>query len=68
MIYDNLVTENYYIPIKFVCFVVLFYSTCLSAYSAAKYSIAESQVNEDYLPVLINLKRASLLNKECTEG
>lgn len=68
VIYDNLVTENYYIPIKFVCFVVLFYSTCLSAYSAAKYSIAESQVNEDYLPVLINLKKTAILNTVTTEG
>jgi len=68
VIYDNLVTENYYIPIKFVCFVVLFYSTCLSAYSAAKYSIAEGQINEDYLPVLINLRKGSLLNTEKTEG
>jgi hypothetical protein len=68
VIYDNLVTEYYYIPIKFVCFVVLFYSTCLSGYSAAKYSIAESQVHEDYMPVLTNLKKTLFLNIETTEG
>lgn len=56
IIYDNIVTEHYFIPIKFVCYSVLVYSTILAAYSTAKYSIANKQLKFTNLPIFVNTK------------
>ena len=55
-IYDNIVTQNYYIPIKFVCYSVLVYSTILLAYSTAKYSIANKDFMFVNLPMFVKEK------------
>ena len=47
VIYDNLVTENYYVSIKFVCYSVLIFSTILSAYETARYAIAYEKLGVD---------------------
>jgi hypothetical protein len=56
IIYDNIVTEHYFIPIKFVCYSVLVYSTILAAYSTAKYSIAIKEFKFKNLPIFLNTK------------
>ncbi|CAF1010461.1 unnamed protein product [Brachionus calyciflorus] len=53
VIYDNLVTEKHYIPIKFVCYSVLIYSSILSAFETVKYLISQKCLEECYEQVLI---------------
>lgn len=53
VIYDNIVTENYYIPIKFVCYSVLVYSTILSSLETVKYLISQQEIHSSHVPILI---------------
>ncbi len=53
-IYHTLFIEKYYIPIKFVCYSVLVYSTILAAYSTAKYSIAHKEFKLVNMPLFIS--------------
>jgi hypothetical protein len=55
-IYDNLVTEKYYIPIKLVCYSILMYANVLSSYETVKYLVSQSALHEKYEPVLVEFE------------
>lgn len=55
VIYDNIVTEHFYVPIKFVCYSVLIYSTILSSYETVKYLISQREIHNTRLPLLMSV-------------
>ncbi|RNA43642.1 hypothetical protein BpHYR1_028863 [Brachionus plicatilis] len=52
-IYENLVTEKHYIPVKLVCYSVLIYSSILSAFETVKYLISQGGLEESYDSVMV---------------
>lgn len=53
-IYENIVTEKHYIPVKLVCYSVLIYSSILSAFETVKYLISQSCLEEFYDSVMVH--------------
>lgn len=66
-IYENLVTEKHYIPVKLVCYSVLIYSSILSSFETVKYLISQSCLEEFYDSVMVqydfNEEEISMINE-----
>lgn len=54
-IYQNFSSDSRYVPIKFVCYSTLVYSTILSAYETVKYSIYINDLKHEKIPLLLDL-------------
>lgn len=66
-IYENLLTEKHYIPVKLVCYSVLIYSSVLSSFETVKYLISQSCLEEFHDSVMVqydfNEEEFSIINE-----
>lgn len=56
-VYENFTRDNHFVPVKFVCYSTLVYSTVLCAYETVKYSIMIDDQIGDNVPVMVNLSK-----------
>lgn len=53
-IYENFTKENHFVPVKFVCYSTLVYSTVLCAYETVKLSVVAGDQVGDNTPIMIS--------------
>lgn len=63
-IYENFTKDNHFIPVKFVCYSTLVYSTVLCAYETVKLSVVAGDEVGDNVPVMINFGAKKELEHE----